>query len=70
MVLAANEASSILTPDEFKKNVQNDEDDESVHCQSAQAELSESEIRQTEIDPEEILQRIDLLRTTDWNSTE
>ena len=32
--------------------------------------MSESEIQQTEIDPEEILQKVDLLETTDWNSTE
>ena len=51
----------------LEKDVQDDEDDESVQCQSAQAELSESELRQTEIDPEEII--IDLLGTTDWNST-
>ena len=32
--------------------------------------MSESEIRQAEIDPEEILQKVDLLETTDWSSTE
>ena len=37
---------------------------------SAQAELSESEIRKIEIDVEEILQNVDLSGTTDWNSTE
>ena len=41
----------------LEKNVQDDEDDESVQCQSAQAELSESELRQAEIDPEEIIQK-------------
>ena len=54
----------------LEENVQDDEDDESVQCQSAQASLSESEIRQTEIDPEEILQKIDLSGTTEWNSTQ
>ena len=34
------------------------------------SELYESEIRQAEIDPEEILQEVDLLGTTYWNSTE
>ena len=54
----------------LEKNVQDDEDDESVQCQSAQAELSESEIRQAEIAPEEILQKVDLSGTTDWDLTE
>ena len=54
MVSAANKVPSILTPDDvLEKNVQDDEDNKSVQCQSAQAELSESEIRQVEIDPEE-----------------
>ena len=55
MVSAANKVPPMMTPDVLEKNVQDDEDDESVHCQSALAELSESEIRQAEIDPEEIL---------------
>ena len=63
MVSAANKDPSTLTPDVFEKNAQDDEDDKSVQCQSAQAELSESEIRQAKIDPEEILQKVDLLRT-------
>ena len=45
MVSAANKVPSILTPDMLEKNVQDDEVDESVQCQSAQAELSESQIR-------------------------
>ena len=31
--------------------------------------MSKAEIRQAEIDPEEILQKVDLLGKTDWNST-
>ena len=31
--------------------------------------LSKAEIRQAEIDPEEILQKVDILGKTDWNST-
>ena len=54
----------------LEKNVQNDKDEESVQYQSAQTELPKPDIRQTEIDPEEILQKVDLLGTTDWNSTE
>ena len=70
MVSAANKVPSMLTPDVLEKNLQDDEDDESVQCQSSQAELSESEIRQVEIDPEEILQKVELLGTADQNSTE
>ena len=51
-------------------NVKDDEDDESVLCQSAQAELSESKLKQAEINPEEIMQKTDLLGTKDWNSTD
>ena len=70
MVSDANKVPSMLTPDVLEKKVQDDEDNTIVQCQSVQAELSESEIRQTKIDPEEILQKVDLLGTTDWNSTE
>ena len=54
----------------LEKNVQDDEDDESVQCQCTQAELSGLELRQTEMDMEEILQKVDLSGTTDWNATE
>ena len=70
IVSTTNKVPLILTPDVLEKNVQDDKDEESVQCQSAQAELSKPEIRQAEIDPEEILQKNDLLETTDWNSTE
>ena len=55
----------ILTPDVLEKNVQDDKDKESVQCQSTHAELSKPEIRQVEIDPEEVLQKTDLLGATD-----
>ena len=37
IVSAANKVPLILTPDVLEKNVQDDEDEESVQCQSAQA---------------------------------
>ena len=40
IVSAWNKVPSMLTPDVHEKNVQDDEDDESVQCKSAQAELS------------------------------
>ena len=67
---AANKVPPILAPDMLEGNVQDDENDASVQCLSAQAELPESELRQTGIDPEEILQKVDLLGTTDWDPTE
>ena len=54
----------------LEKNVQDDEDGESVQCQSAQAELSESEIKWMELDPGEIIQKTDLPGTTDQHSME
>ena len=58
IVSAANKVLSILTPDVLEKNVQDDEDDKSVQCQSAQAELSKFKLKQTEIDPEEISKKM------------
>ena len=70
IVSATNKVPSKLTPDVLEKNVPDDEDDESVQCQSAQADLYESELKLTEINPKEIMQKIDLSGTTDWNSTD
>ena len=70
IVSAANEVPPILIPNVLEENIQGNEDDESVLCQSAQAEFSESELRQTEIDPEEILQKVDLLRVANWSSSD
>ena len=70
IVSAANKVPSSLTPDVLERNVQDDENGESVECQSAEPELPESELRQTGMDPEEILQKVDLLGTKDWDPTE
>ena len=55
----------MLTPEVIREDVQDDEDDEEVQCKSAQVDMSESKSKNAEVDPEEILQKIDLLRTTD-----
>ena len=70
MISTANKLPPMLTPEVIKEDVQDNEDDEKVQCKSAQVDLSESKSRQAEIDPEEILQKVDLSGTTDWNSTE
>ena len=59
----------MLTP-EVIKDVQNDEDDEKVQCKSAQVDLSESKSKQAKVDSEEIVHKVDLLGTTDWDSGE
>ena len=70
MILAANRVPPMLTSEVIKDDVQDDEDDEKVQCKSAQVDLSESKSRQAEVDLEEMLQKVDLLGTTDWNSAE
>ena len=56
MVTAANIIPSVQIPDrqDLKEN-------EEVQCKSAQAELTEGETTQEEIDPDDILQKTDLL---------
>ena len=57
MISAANKVPSVLTPEVLEKNLQANEDDESIQCQSSQAELC-------------IMKKIDLLGTADLNSTD
>ena len=70
MISAANKIQLMLAPEVIEENVQDDEDDEKVHCKSAQVDLSEFKSRHAEVDLEEILQKVDLLGTTDWDSAE
>ena len=49
---------------------QDDEDDEKIQCKSVQVDLTKSESKQVKVDPEEILQKVDLSGTTDWNPAE
>ena len=60
MVTAANIVPPVQIP-----NRQDLKENEEVQCKSAQADLSEGETTQKETDPEDILQKIDLLRTAD-----
>ena len=61
MVTAANIVPSTQIPDN-----QDLSENEKVQCKSAQADLSE-EIKQEETDPEDILQKVDLLGIADWD---
>ena len=70
MIAAANKVPPMLTPEVTKGDVQDNEDDEKVQCKSAQRELCESRSKQAEVDSEEILQKVDLLGTPDWDSAE
>ena len=65
MISAANKVPPMLAPEVIKEDVQ---DDEKVQCKSAQVDLSESKSRQAEVNLEEILQKVDLSWTTDWDS--
>ena len=67
MISTVNKVPPMLTPEMIKDIVQ---DDEEVQCKSAQVDLSESKSKQAKVDPEEILQEIDLLETTGWDSAE
>ena len=55
----------MLTPEVIEKDVQDDDNDEKVQCTSTQVDLSESKSKQAKADLEEILQKVDLLGTTD-----
>ena len=62
MVTAANIVPSIqiLNKQELNKN-------ENVQCKSAQTNLSGGKIQQEETDPEDIIQKTDLLGIADWD---
>ena len=64
MVTDANIVPLVQVPDRqyLKEN-------EEIQCKSAQAELSEGKTMQEEIDPEDILQKIDLWGIADWGPT-
>ena len=70
MISAANKVLPILAPEMNEEDVQDGEDDDKVQCKSAQVDLFGSKSRQSKVDPEEILQKVDLLGTTDWDSAE
>ena len=64
MVTAANIVPSVQIPDR-----QDLKECKEVQCKSAQTELLEVKSTQEEIDPEDILQKTDLLGIADWDPT-
>ena len=70
MISAANKVPPTLTPEVIEEDVQDDKDDEKVQCKSAQVDLSKSKSKQVEVDLEEILQKVYLSGTTDWDLAE
>ena len=70
MISAANKVPPMLAPEVIKGDVQDDEDDEKIQCKSAQLDFLESRSKQAEVDLEEIIQKIYLLGTINWDSVE
>ena len=67
MISTANKVPPTLAPEVIKEDTQ---DDEKIQCKSVQVDLSKSQSKQVEVDLEEILQKVDLSGTTDWDSAE
>ena len=58
----------MLAPEVIDRDVQDYEDDEKIQCKSSQVHLLECKSKQANIDPEEILQKVNLLGKIDWDS--
>ena len=59
-----------LTPEVIEENIPDDEDDEQIQYKLAQVHLSNSKSKQVKVDPEEILQKVDLSGITEWDPAE
>ena len=69
MISAANKITPMLTPRLVEGDVQDDKDNEKVWSKSAQMDLSESKPKHIDVDLKEILQKVDLLGTIDWDTS-
>ena len=69
-ISAVNKVPPTLTTKVIEENIPDDEYDEKIQCKSAQVDLSNSKSKQVKEDPEEILQKVDLLGITDWDPAE
>ena len=67
MISVTNKIPPMLAPEVVRGDVQDGEDDEKAQSKSTQVDLDEAKPRQIEVDLEEILQKIDLSGTTDWD---
>ena len=70
MISAANKIPPMLAPKVVKGYVQDDEDDEKIQSKSAQVDMDEAKPKQIEVDPEEILKKVDTSGTADWDPAE
>ena len=59
-VPTANKVPPTLIPKVIEENIPDEEDDEKIQCKSAQVDLSSSKSKEVKVDPEEILQKVDL----------
>ena len=60
----------MLAPEVVEGVVQDDEDDEKVQNKSTKVYWDEVKPKQIEVDQEEILQKVDISGTTDWDPAE
>ena len=65
MISAANKIPPMLVPKVVEGDVQDDEDDEKIQRMSAQMDLDEAKLKQIEVNPEEILKKVDLSGAAD-----
>ena len=70
MISAANKISPMLAPKVVKGDVQDDEDDEKIQSKSSKVDLDAAKSKQIEVHLEEILKKVDLYGTADWDPAE
>ena len=59
MISATNKIPPMLAPTMVQGDVQDDENDEKIQGNSAQVDLDEVQPKQIEVDPKEILKKVD-----------
>ena len=69
-ISAAGKVPPTLAPKVIEENIPDDEHDEKIQCKLTQVDLSNSKSKQVKVDPEEILQKVDLSGITDWGLAE
>ena len=69
-ISAANKVPPTLAPKVIEEDIPDDEDDGKIQCKSAQMDLLNSKSKQVEVNPEEVLWKVDLSGITDWDLDE
>ena len=70
MISAVNKIPPMLVPKIVEGDVQDDEHDQKIQSKSAQMDLDEAKPKQIEVDPQEILKKVDLSGAADWDLPE